>query len=79
MSPATSPILPSEDIDSLYHLETAMFRLNRYQRLFMANRGVWEAVLTAGPAISFVMTQEDVNYYLDVFEQMVVSIITSEP
>ncbi len=36
------------------------------RRIFMANRGVWEATATAGPTISFAMTRADVDLYLDV-------------
>jgi len=34
------------------------------RRLFMANRGVWEAVWSAGPAASFSHTVEDIDRYL---------------
>lgn len=66
---------PTPPRNALEARERADFRLNRYQRLFMANRGIWEAVLTAGPVVSFVMTNKDVDFYLDVFEQMVRSIM----
>ncbi len=36
------------------------------RRLFMANRGVWEAIVTAGPAVSFAMTEDDIDRYLEV-------------
>jgi glutamate-1-semialdehyde 2,1-aminomutase len=54
--------------------QKADFQLNRYQRLFMANRGVWEAIPTSGAAVSFVMTDKDIAYYLEVFERMVKSL-----
>jgi glutamate-1-semialdehyde 2,1-aminomutase len=54
--------------------EKADFQLNRYQRLFMANRGVWEAIPTSGAAVSFVMTDKDIAFYLEVFERMVKSL-----
>jgi glutamate-1-semialdehyde aminotransferase len=57
--------------------QRANFRLNRYQRPFMANRGVREAILTAGPAVPYVMTQQDVDHYLDVFGQMVQTIVAT--
>ena len=50
------------------------YRLNRYQRLFMANRGVWEAIVTAGPAVSFAMHASDVDLYLRVFAEMLDSL-----
>jgi len=33
-------------------------------RLYMANRGVWESVITAGPTVSFVASADDVEFYL---------------
>jgi glutamate-1-semialdehyde 2,1-aminomutase len=39
--------------------------LYRLLRLYMANRGVWESVATAGPTVSFPMTATDVDFYLD--------------
>lgn len=33
-------------------------------RLYMANRGVWESVLTAGPTVSFAATAADIDFYL---------------
>jgi glutamate-1-semialdehyde 2,1-aminomutase len=38
------------------------------RRVFMANRGVWEAIITAGPAASFAHTESDVDTYLVVVE-----------
>lgn len=40
--------------------------LSDCRRLFMANRGVWEAIVTAGPAVSFAMTEADIDRYLEV-------------
>jgi len=57
----------------------ADFQLNRYQRLFMANRGIWEAILSSGAAVSFVMTEKDIALYLEVFEQMVKSLGQARP
>ena len=54
----------------------ADFDLNRLQRLFMANRGIWEAIVTAGPAVSFAATKEDVDFYLQVFEELVEAVFT---
>ncbi len=36
------------------------------RRVFMANRGIWEAIATAGPAASFAHTEADIDYYLSV-------------
>jgi len=34
------------------------------RKLFMANRGIWDAMATAGPQVSFVHTMDDVTRYL---------------
>ncbi len=36
------------------------------RRLFMLNRGIWEAIRTAGPALSFAHRQAEVDSYLEV-------------
>jgi len=36
------------------------------RRVYMANRGVWEAIATAGPAASFAHTDAGIDYYLTV-------------
>jgi len=38
------------------------------RRAYCANRGVWDAVLTAGPACSFAHKPEDVERYLEVID-----------
>ena len=38
------------------------------RRLYMANRGVWDAIASAGPAASFAHTAADVDEYLRVLE-----------
>ena len=41
------------------------------RRVFMANRGIWEALDTAGPACSFAHNEADVDRYLEVAEAFV--------
>lgn len=43
------------------------------RRLFMANRGVWEAIWSAGPAASFAHLAEDVDLYLQVADEFLVA------
>jgi glutamate-1-semialdehyde 2,1-aminomutase len=43
-------------------------RLIDTRRLFLANRGVWEAIASAGPAISFAHEETDVDAYLTVLD-----------
>lgn len=45
--------------------------LNALLRLSLANRGVWEAISTAGPAISVAATEADVSEYLAAFDEFV--------
>ena len=41
--------------------------LNGLLRLYLANRGVWEAIETAGPAMSVAASEDDVSLYLGAF------------
>jgi glutamate-1-semialdehyde aminotransferase len=41
--------------------------VNALLRLYLANRGVWEAISTAGPAMSVAATDADVSTYLSAF------------
>ena len=41
--------------------------LTRTQRIWMANRGVWEALPGAGPTLSVPATEADVDRYLDAY------------
>jgi glutamate-1-semialdehyde 2,1-aminomutase len=51
--------------------------LNALLRLYLANRGVWEAISTAGPAMSVEATGEDVATYLDAFRSFVDEVVTA--
>ena len=39
--------------------------LRGYTRIYLANRGIWEAVCDAGPAVSLAALAEDIDLYLD--------------
>jgi len=54
---------PVSGVDAVRLMDVA---LSDSRRIFMANRGIWEAIVTAGPAVSFPMTEADVDLYLDV-------------
>jgi glutamate-1-semialdehyde 2,1-aminomutase len=45
--------------------------LYRLLRLFMGNRGVWEAMEWAGPAVSVAATDGDIAHYLEVLGELV--------
>jgi len=44
------------------------------RKAFYVNRGIWDAIATSGPAISFAATQVDVDAYLDVSEAFLAAI-----
>ncbi len=44
------------------------------RKAFYANRGIWDAIATAGPAISFAATQDDVDAYLEVSESFLAAL-----
>ena len=48
----------------------ATFDIELYdlQRLYMSNRGIWEAISTAGPACGIQTSSADVDQYLDVLD-----------
>jgi glutamate-1-semialdehyde 2,1-aminomutase len=39
------------------------------RRVFMANRGIWEAIVSAGPQVSFAHSEGDVDTYLNVADE----------
>ncbi|MBN35635.1 MAG: aspartate aminotransferase family protein [Rhodospirillaceae bacterium] len=67
------PELPRNTVDSAATMD--IFFSNT-RRVFMANRGIWEALDTAGPACSFAHTEADVDRYLEVSEEFVVRTTT---
>jgi len=51
--------------------------LNALLRLYLANRGIWEAISTAGPAMSLAATDADVAAYLAAFGELVLEVSAS--
>ena len=45
--------------------------LDLLKRVYFANRGVWEALIGAGPTASVAATRKDVDHYLAVLEEFV--------
>jgi len=37
----------------------------------MANRGIWDAIVTAGPQVSFAHSVQDIDWYLEVADAFV--------
>jgi glutamate-1-semialdehyde aminotransferase len=65
------PELPRNAEESLCSLDREFVDT---RRLFMANRGVWEAIWSAGPAASFTHTFEDIDRYLEVAEEFLTTL-----
>ena len=59
-----APSMP-RDADEAY--EALDVPLRRLIRVYLANRGVWEAIIGAGPTCSVPATDSDVDAYVDAF------------
>jgi glutamate-1-semialdehyde 2,1-aminomutase len=60
-----APQLPTNAIEARATFDIELYEL---QRLYMANRGVWEAISSAGPACGIQTSSADVDRYLDVLD-----------
>ncbi|MCA3574305.1 MAG: aminotransferase class III-fold pyridoxal phosphate-dependent enzyme [Aestuariivirga sp.] len=60
--------LPQNAEDAVPSLDRAF---SDARRVFMANRGIWEAIASAGPQTSFVHTEPDIDRYLEVAEEFI--------
>lgn len=60
-----APELPSNALEARASFDLDLYNL---QRLYMANRGVWEAIDSAGPACGIHTTEADVGRYLEVLD-----------
>jgi glutamate-1-semialdehyde 2,1-aminomutase len=58
-----APQLPSNAVEARASFDLELYNL---QRLYMANRGVWEAIDSAGPACGIQTTESHVDRYLEV-------------
>ena len=47
------------------------FAVSAAMRVWFANRGVWEAIRWAGPAVTVAASDEDLDFYLGLFERLV--------
>jgi glutamate-1-semialdehyde 2,1-aminomutase len=59
------PRLPRNAGEARETFDTDLFNL---QRLYLLNRGIWEAIDSAGPAVSLVADDSDVDAYLAAFD-----------
>jgi glutamate-1-semialdehyde 2,1-aminomutase len=60
-----APRLPTNAIEARQTFDVELYDL---QRLYMANRGIWEAINSAGPACGTQTTSADVDRYLEVLD-----------
>ena len=44
------------------------------RRCFLSNRGIWDAIASAGPSASFAHESEDIDKYLDVVDEFIAAI-----
>ncbi|MGZ8476410.1 MAG: aminotransferase class III-fold pyridoxal phosphate-dependent enzyme [Candidatus Limnocylindria bacterium] len=60
-----APELPANALEARASFDLVLYNL---QRLYMANRGVWEAIDSAGPACGVQTTEADVDRYLEILD-----------
>jgi glutamate-1-semialdehyde 2,1-aminomutase len=60
-----APELPVNALEARDRIDLELFNL---QRLYMANRGIWEAIDSAGPACGTQASEADVDRYLQVLD-----------
>jgi glutamate-1-semialdehyde 2,1-aminomutase len=62
-----SPAMPRTAAEALATLDVPLRRL---MRIYLANRGVWDAIVGAGPTCSVAATDDDVDVYLAAFRDL---------
>jgi glutamate-1-semialdehyde 2,1-aminomutase len=60
-----APELPTNAVEARATFDAELYNL---QRLYMANRGVWEAIDSAGPACGIHTSEADVDRYLETLD-----------
>ncbi len=61
------PDLPRNGAEARALADPALYGLIR---IWMANRGVWESIASAGPTVSFAMDDSDIDFYLAHFREL---------
>ena len=67
-----SPKLPRNNLEMIAGDDR---KVREYLRIFMANRGIFDAITNAGPAISLASTRPDVDLYVQVFDEGLQSLL----
>jgi glutamate-1-semialdehyde 2,1-aminomutase len=63
-----APQLPRTSAEALANLDVPLRRL---MRVYLANRGVWDAIVGAGPTCSIAATDDDVDAYVRALRELV--------
>jgi glutamate-1-semialdehyde 2,1-aminomutase len=66
------PTLPRNAAEARALMDAELFALIQ---VYLANRGVWEAIASAGPCVSFAAEEADVAFYLDVMRGFVQELV----
>lgn len=66
------PQLPNQGADVNKYHDPILYNA---MRAFYANRGVWESISSAGPAVSFVMEETDIALYLSVVDEFLTELV----
>ena len=68
-------VKPSAALDLCRELGVADELLTRLIRVWLANRGVWEAIVGAGPVCSVPCADDDVDAYLDAWDSLLGALV----
>ena len=69
-----APELPANALEARATFDVELYNA---QRLYMANRGVWEAIDSAGPACGLQTSDDDVDRYLEVLAGFLGEVVES--
>jgi glutamate-1-semialdehyde 2,1-aminomutase len=67
-----APALPRSYAEAALSLDAALIDA---RRVFMANRGIWDAVASAGPQASFAHTDRDIAAYLETADAFITAVV----
>jgi glutamate-1-semialdehyde 2,1-aminomutase len=62
-----APSMPADAAEAREHLDPPLRHL---LRVWLGNRGVWEAIVGAGPTCSVAATEDDVDRYVGAFDEL---------
>jgi len=66
------PVLPQTGAQAWQSIDTNFIDT---RRLYLANRGIWDSVASAGPQVSFAHTPTDVDHYVSVAGEFLAEVI----